>query len=77
MQLDKLGKHSQIPALYARCQQNGRRFLVQEFIDGQDLEKELNAEGAFPEAKIRALLLDLLPVLDLCWVFFLAQKSKR
>jgi len=64
VQLDNLGKHPQIPELYAHCQQNGQQFLVQEFIDGQDLEKELKAEGAFDEAKIRELLLDVLPVLD-------------
>ncbi len=64
VQLDKLGKHPQIPELYAHCQQNGQQFLVQEFIDGQDLEKELKAEGAFPEAKIWELLLDVLPILD-------------
>jgi serine/threonine protein kinase len=64
VQLDNLGNHPQIPALYAHCQQNGQQFLVQEFIDGQDLEKELKAEGAFDETKIRELLLDVLPVLD-------------
>ncbi|NJK36148.1 MAG: SUMF1/EgtB/PvdO family nonheme iron enzyme [Oscillatoriales cyanobacterium SM2_2_1] len=62
--LENLGKHPQIPALYAHCQQKGQQFLVQEFIDGQDLDKELRAEGAFDEAKIRALLLDVLPILD-------------
>ncbi|NJK59904.1 MAG: protein kinase, partial [Oscillatoriales cyanobacterium SM2_1_8] len=64
VQLENLGQHPQIPALYAHCQQNSQHFLVQEFIDGQDLDKELRTARAFDEAKIRALLLDVLPVLD-------------
>ena len=38
--------------------------IVQTFIDGQNLEQELEVEGAFNESKIRHLLRDLLPVLQ-------------
>jgi formylglycine-generating enzyme required for sulfatase activity len=40
-----------------------RQYLVQEYIEGENLEQELKNQGVFNEAKIRALLADLLPVL--------------
>lgn len=64
MQLDELGKHSQIPELFAHFEQDRRQYLVQEFIDGQNLEQELTANGTFNELQIRQLLRDLLPVLQ-------------
>jgi serine/threonine protein kinase len=63
-QLETLGKHPQIPELLAHFEQNQQQYLVQEFIDGDNLEKELQANGAFSEDQIRQLLLDLLPVLQ-------------
>jgi len=63
--LDDLGKkHEQIPKLLAHAEQDGIQYLVQEFIDGEDLKKELKKLGAFSETKIEELLLDLLPVLQ-------------
>jgi WD40 repeat protein/tRNA A-37 threonylcarbamoyl transferase component Bud32 len=65
VQLEKLGKqHPQIPELFAHVELGTGLFLVQEFIDGQNLLQELKQEGAFDEAKIRQLLNDLLPVLQ-------------
>jgi serine/threonine-protein kinase len=40
-----------------------RQYLVQKYIEGENREQELNSLGVFNEAKIRALLADLLPVL--------------
>ncbi|WP_181244079.1 bifunctional serine/threonine-protein kinase/formylglycine-generating enzyme family protein, partial [Chamaesiphon polymorphus] len=62
--LEKLGKHSQIPELFAYFDIEGQPYLVQQFIDGQDLEQELAIEGKFNQHQIRKLLLSLLPVLD-------------
>ncbi|MDX2231756.1 MAG: serine/threonine-protein kinase [Leptolyngbyaceae cyanobacterium bins.349] len=62
--LEELGEHPQIPTLLAYLEQNGRQYLVQEFIDGQNLAQELEADGIFNEAKIRQLLNDLLPMLQ-------------
>ncbi len=62
--LERLGKHPQISELQAYTHHDGKQFLVQEFIEGQNLERELEVEGRFDETKIRALLLDVLPVLD-------------
>jgi WD40 repeat protein len=60
--LAELGGHPQIPALLAHYESPTAQYLVQEFIDGQNLEEELE-EGTFSEAEIRELLEDLLPVL--------------
>lgn len=61
--LDELGKHPQIPELLAYFTQDNRQYLVQEFIDGQNLAQELTS-GAFTENQIRQLLNDLLLVLQ-------------
>ena len=62
--LEALGKHDQIPELLAYFDVEGQPYLVQQFIDGQDLEQELATVGTFNQAKIRELLESLLPVLD-------------
>jgi formylglycine-generating enzyme required for sulfatase activity len=62
--LETLGKHDQIPELLAYFDVEGQPYLVQQFIDGQDLEQELSTAGTFNQAKIRELLESLLPVLD-------------
>lgn len=63
VRLDELGKHPQIPELLAYVIQDEQQYLVQEFIDGQNLAEALAAEGTFSEAQIRNLLSSLLPVL--------------
>jgi eukaryotic-like serine/threonine-protein kinase len=63
-QLDRLGADSnQIPQLFAYLEQERRFYLIQEFIDGQNLLKELDKTGAYSEEKILKLLDDLLPIL--------------
>ncbi|HEY9837655.1 MAG TPA: protein kinase, partial [Vampirovibrionales bacterium] len=64
IQLEQLGQHPQIPDLLATFEQEGRQYLVQEFIDGQHLADELALSGPFTEAQIRQLLNNLLPVLQ-------------
>ncbi|MEH1945608.1 MAG: serine/threonine-protein kinase [Nostoc sp.] len=66
VQLDELGKHPQIPELLAYFTQEARQYLVQEFIDGQNLAQELAHRGAFSETQIWQLLNDLLSVLQFC-----------
>lgn len=63
-QLQKLGEHSQIPALLAYFSDNNRLYLVQQFIDGDNLSTELENQGIFNESKIWDLLQDLLPVVE-------------
>ena len=64
MRLNELGKHNQIPALLAFFNQESRQYLIQEFIDGEDLSKELKHKGIFNESQIRELLNDMLAVLQ-------------
>lgn len=61
--LYELGEHPQIPRLIAYFEQDKRLYLVQEFIEGQNLLQELHYSGAFSEEKIKELLADLLPIL--------------
>jgi serine/threonine protein kinase len=64
IRLDELGKHPQIPELLAHFEVNNYQYLVQEFIPGETLERELADRGAFNEREIRLVLADLLPVLQ-------------
>jgi WD40 repeat protein len=43
---------------------DGRQYLVQEFIDGQNLKAELESHGKFSAGQVRELLLAILPTLD-------------
>lgn len=61
--LHELGVHPQIPTLLAYFEQDKRLYLVQQFIEGQNLFQELQRQGPFREEKIREVLLDILPVL--------------
>ncbi|MGH2414614.1 MAG: protein kinase domain-containing protein, partial [Microcystaceae cyanobacterium] len=73
--LEQLGnKHEQIPDLYAFFplivpnrlgnQEDQFFYLVQEFIDGQNLEEELATKGRFSEAEVRFVLEEMLKVLQ-------------
>lgn len=62
-QLQTLGHHPQIPDLLAYFQEGDYLYLVHQQIEGQTLLDQLQ-QGAFKEAQIRTLLLDLLPVLQ-------------
>ncbi|MBO0350641.1 protein kinase [Phormidium pseudopriestleyi FRX01] len=64
IQLEQLGQHPQIPDLLATFEQEGRQYLVQEFIEGQHLADELALCGPFTDSQIRQLLNNLLPVLQ-------------
>ncbi|NEQ76984.1 MAG: protein kinase [Okeania sp. SIO2C9] len=64
LQLDKLGKHPQIPSLLAYFVVSSYRYLVQEYIEGKNLAQELKEQGTFNEQKIRKFLREILPVLQ-------------
>ncbi|MBD2410913.1 serine/threonine protein kinase [Nostoc calcicola FACHB-389] len=61
--LKELGEHVQIPNLYAYFKEGEYLYLVQQFIQGQNLLQELKEQGVFDEVKIRDFLHDLLSVL--------------
>ncbi len=73
--LERLGlQHSKIPNLYAyfpllvknplNNQSEELFYLVQEYVDGDDLEKLLDRQGKFSEPDIRQVLTAMLDVLD-------------
>jgi serine/threonine protein kinase len=56
--------HDQIPKLFAYFEENNEFYLIQEFIDGQDLGKELSPSGKkLSEAYVIKMLRDVLEVL--------------
>jgi eukaryotic-like serine/threonine-protein kinase len=62
--LYRLGKISdQIPKLFAHFEENGEFYLVQEFIDGHDLSKEIIIGQPWDEAQVKKLLREVLEVL--------------
>jgi eukaryotic-like serine/threonine-protein kinase len=64
-QLDKLGKESpNIPKLLAFLEQDKTFYLVQEYVDGQNLLKDLSTNGPYNETHIRQFLQKILPVLE-------------
>ncbi|MBD2446721.1 protein kinase [Nostoc sp. FACHB-152] len=63
--LEVLGESSdQIPRLYAYFLENGKFYLVQEWIHGQTLTEIVAAQGCQSEINVRGILLNLLSVLD-------------
>ncbi|MEA5533885.1 serine/threonine-protein kinase [Crocosphaera sp. XPORK-15E] len=73
--LEDLGsKHPQIPQLYAffplvvsnglTKQEEQFFYLVQELIDGEDLERELHKNGVFSEAQVMEVMTEILGVLQ-------------
>ena len=62
-QLQQLGQHPQIPSLDAYFEQDKYLYLVQQFVDGDNLLKLLQKQGIWQESQVKQLLLELLPVL--------------
>lgn len=67
--LYKLGHHPQIPQLFAYFEENQEFYLVQEFIEGQNLSEELapptgNSGSKLEEAAVVSLLQDILEILE-------------
>ncbi|HEY9852584.1 MAG TPA: tetratricopeptide repeat protein [Leptolyngbyaceae cyanobacterium] len=61
--LYRLGKHDRIPQLLAHFEENQEFYLVQEFIEGEDLSQELIPGKQLNEAEVIALLEDILTIL--------------
>jgi serine/threonine protein kinase len=62
--LHLLGDHDQIPKLLAYFEEEEKFYLVQQYIAGQTLEKELDSETLWSEAQVRELLKDVLGILE-------------
>ncbi|MBD2091755.1 protein kinase [Microcoleus sp. FACHB-1515] len=63
VRLHELGEHAQIPTLLAYFEQDQYLYLVQQFIEGDNLLQIMRKEGVFGERKIRDVLSDVLPIL--------------
>jgi WD40 repeat protein len=74
-ELAEIGKHPQIPSLLASFEQEGSQYIVQEYIEGQNLEQELAEAGTFNEAQIRKLLHEILPVIDFVHSFNIIHRD--
>ncbi|XGB38618.1 MAG: serine/threonine protein kinase [Cyanobacteria bacterium LVE1205-1] len=61
MILEKLGQHDQIPRLLAHFEQDGEFYLIQEYIEGEDLEREIKV---LSEPQAIALIQEILEILQ-------------
>ena len=61
--LYRLGDCDQIPRLFAHFEQNREFYLVQDYIEGHSLDREIAPERRWTEAKVLAFLQDVLQVL--------------
>jgi len=61
--LYRLGKHTQIPQLYAHFEESQEFYLVQEYIEGEDFGQELLTDKALNESQLIGFLQDVLQTL--------------
>ena len=61
--LEKLGRHDQIPLLLAYFEENNHFYLVEEFIPGTPLNKEIIPGQPWQEKHVIKLLLEILEIL--------------
>jgi serine/threonine-protein kinase len=62
--LQELGKHDLIPQLYAYFQENKEFYLVQEFIAGHPLSKEMSPGSQMAEARVAQIVKEVLEILQ-------------
>ncbi|MBX2862511.1 MAG: pentapeptide repeat-containing protein [Leptolyngbyaceae cyanobacterium MAG.088] len=62
--LGKIGNHPQLPRLLDYFEARTDFFLVQEYINGSTLQKEVKTRGAFSEAGTKQFLSEVLPVMQ-------------
>ncbi|BAY13253.1 bifunctional serine/threonine-protein kinase/formylglycine-generating enzyme family protein [Calothrix sp. NIES-2098] len=62
--LEKLGQHPQIPQLLAHFNENENLYIIQEFIEGQDLSQEFIPGAQLSEDNATQLLEDILEVVS-------------
>ena len=61
--LYRLGKHDQIPYLYAHFEEGGEFYLVQDFVNGNDLSQEIIPGKKLSEEQTLQILQEILEVL--------------
>ncbi len=61
--LGQLGSHAQVPRLLDYFEEDKEFYLVQEYVKGWTLAKEVKREGMLSEIEVKRFLLEILPVL--------------
>ena len=62
--LEKVGKHEQIPQLLAYIEEDQQFFLIEEYIEGNTLMKELREKKKYTEAEVLNLIEQIMSVLS-------------
>jgi serine/threonine protein kinase len=62
--LEELANYPAIPRLLSYRSDTNYLYLVQEFVEGQDLGKELRQNGSFDESRVKDFLKAILPILE-------------
>ncbi len=62
--LSSLGSHSQIPRLLDYFEHEGEFYLIQEYVKGYNLAKEVKLNGPLPERAVKKFLREILLVLE-------------
>ena len=62
--LSQLGSHAQVPQLLDYFQDNGEFYLVQEYIRGRTLAREIKQYGTMDEVEVKRFLQEVLPILE-------------
>lgn len=57
-------RHECVPRLHEFFEEEGRYFLVQDFVEGETLQRVVERRGPLPEPEVRVLLEQLLSVLE-------------
>ncbi|MDJ1172117.1 serine/threonine-protein kinase [Roseofilum sp. BLCC_M154] len=61
--LSQLGNHPQIPQMFDYFEEEGEFYLVQEYIQGRTLSREIRHYGQYTEKQVKSFLLEILPLL--------------
>lgn len=62
--LGRIGNHPQVPRLLDYFEDNQQFYLVQEFVSGSTLQREVKQDGPLSEEGVKQFLSELLPVLQ-------------
>lgn len=62
--LSKLGSHAQIPRLLEYFEEEGEFYLIQEYVRGSTLTRDVKHSGPFSERVVKRFLLEFLPLLQ-------------
>ena len=62
--LEKVGKHDQIPQLLAYIEEDEQFFLIQEYVEGKTLMKELRNKEKYTEREVLSLIEQVMNILS-------------